>query len=84
MKTPAKTFQALLVWQKSHQFILNVYKLTAGFPESEMYGLTSQFRRAAQYQFLQISPKDSRREGKLTRHAFSTSPRHLSRSVGIT
>jgi len=47
MKTPARTFQDLLVWQKSHQFVLKVYKLTAGFPKSEMYGLTSQFRRAA-------------------------------------
>ena len=47
MKKPAKTFQDLLVWQKSHQFVLGVYKLTAGFPKSEMYGLTCQLRRAA-------------------------------------
>ena len=47
MRKPAKTFQELIVWQKSHQFVLEVYKLTSDFPKSEIYGLTSQFRRAA-------------------------------------
>lgn len=42
-----KTFQELIVWQKAHQFVLLVYKFTESFPKSEMYGLTSQFRRAA-------------------------------------
>jgi len=37
----------LLIWQKSHQFVLEVYKLTNRFPKEEIYGLTSQFRRAA-------------------------------------
>ncbi len=46
-REPAKTFEVLLVWQKAHQFVLEVYKLTKGFPKSEIYGLTSQFRRAA-------------------------------------
>ena len=47
MRKPAKSFQDLLVWQKSHQFVLGVYGLTKNFPRSETYGLTSQFRRAA-------------------------------------
>lgn len=42
-----KTFQELIVWQKAHQFVLLVYKFTESFPKSEVYGLTSQFRRAA-------------------------------------
>lgn len=42
-----KKFQELIVWQKSHQFVLEVYKYTESFPKSEMYGLSSQFRRAA-------------------------------------
>lgn len=42
-----KNFQDLVVWQKSHQFVLNVYKYTGSFPSDEIYGLTSQFRRAA-------------------------------------
>ncbi|MCU0406736.1 MAG: four helix bundle protein, partial [Ignavibacteriaceae bacterium] len=43
----AKSFTDLIVWQKAHAFVLSVYKLTAEFPKSETYGLTSQFRRAA-------------------------------------
>lgn len=47
MRKPARTFQDLILWQKAHQFVLEVYKLTSGFPRSEIYGLTSQCRRAA-------------------------------------
>jgi len=47
MKKPAKTFEDLLVWQKAHQLVLAVYRLSQAFPRSEAYGLTSQFRRAA-------------------------------------
>ena len=44
---PAKSFERLIVWQKAHQFVLGVYRLTENFPRHEIYGLTSQFRRAA-------------------------------------
>lgn len=44
---PATTFQDLIVWQKAHQFVLLVYKFSQQFPKSEVFGLTSQFRRAA-------------------------------------
>ena len=44
---PAKTFEDLIVWQKAHEFVLAVYGFTEGFPKSEIYGLTSQLRRAA-------------------------------------
>ena len=44
---PAKTFEDLIVWQKARQFTLNVYSCTRDFPREELYGLTSQFRRAA-------------------------------------
>lgn len=37
----------LIVWQKSIDLTLEVYKLTEGFPKDERYGLTSQLRRAA-------------------------------------
>jgi four helix bundle protein len=47
MRTPAKSFQKLIVWQKAHAFVLKVYAATRGFPKEEAYGLTSQFRRAA-------------------------------------
>lgn len=44
---PAKSFEDLLVWQKAHQFTIKVYEYTRSFPREEIYGLTSQFRRAA-------------------------------------
>jgi len=43
----SKTFQDLIVWHKAHAFVLVVYKCTENFPKHEIYGLTSQFRRAA-------------------------------------
>ena len=46
-RAPAQTFRDLIVWQKAHQFVLDAYKLSQSFPREEMYGLTSQFRRAA-------------------------------------
>ena len=46
-RKPARTFQDLIVWQKAHQFVLSVYRSTESFPKKEVYGLTSQFRRAA-------------------------------------
>jgi four helix bundle protein len=47
MRKTATTFEDLLVWQKAHQFVLAIYKLTKNFPRAELYGLSSQFRRAA-------------------------------------
>ena len=45
MKT--KSFKELIVWQKAHEFVLSVYRITKLFPKEELFGLTSQFRRAA-------------------------------------
>ena len=42
-----QTFRQLLVWQKAHEFVLAVYKYTKSFPKTELYVLTSQFKRAA-------------------------------------
>jgi len=47
MREPAKTFEDLVVWQKAHLFVLSVYRLSGMFPKQEIYGLASQFRRAA-------------------------------------
>jgi len=47
MPEPAKSFEDLYVWQKAHRFVLAVYQLTKMFPKDEVYGLSSQFRRAA-------------------------------------
>ncbi|NMB67231.1 MAG: four helix bundle protein [Chloroflexi bacterium] len=42
-----KDFRKLEVWQKAHGLVSAVYRETAGFPKEEIYGLTSQIRRAA-------------------------------------
>jgi len=47
IRVAAKNFQDLIVWQKAHQFVLAAYRFSEEFPKTEMYGLTSQFRRAA-------------------------------------
>ena len=41
-----RDFRELKVWEKSHHLALGVYKATAKFPKDELYGLTSQIRRA--------------------------------------
>ncbi len=42
-----KDFRTLKVWERAHSLALSVYKLTQLFPKEELYGLTSQMRRAA-------------------------------------
>jgi four helix bundle protein len=46
-RSPSKSFQDLIVWQKAHNFVLAVYRASAAFPKNETFGLTSQLRRAA-------------------------------------
>jgi four helix bundle protein len=43
----AKSFRDLEVWSKSIDLTTLIYEFTAGFPRQEVYGLTSQMRRAA-------------------------------------
>jgi four helix bundle protein len=43
----ARSFRELVVWQRAMQLTVAVYRLTQGFPREEIYGLTSQIRRAA-------------------------------------
>ena len=46
-RAPAPTFEDLIVWQKSHAWVWAAYCFSDGFPPREIYGLTSQLRRAA-------------------------------------
>jgi four helix bundle protein len=42
-----ESYKELVVWQRSVQLALAVYKLTSSFPSSERFGLTNQLRRAS-------------------------------------
>ncbi|MBS1486972.1 MAG: four helix bundle protein [Bacteroidetes bacterium] len=46
-RRPAQTFRDLIVWQMTHQLVLNVHAMTQSFPKEEIYGLTSQIRRSS-------------------------------------
>ena len=54
-------FKELLVWQKSIDFVTEIYKITEHFPKYEMYGLTSQIRRASVSVPSNIAEGNSRR-----------------------
>ncbi len=40
------SYKELIVWQKSIQLVIDIYKLTKKFPKEETYGLSSQMQRA--------------------------------------
>ncbi len=42
-----KSYKDLIVWQKAVDLAIKVYKITNNFPKEEIYGLTSQMRRAS-------------------------------------
>jgi four helix bundle protein len=42
-----KDFRNLIVWQKAHELVLEIYTTTKNWPKEETYGLTSQIRRAS-------------------------------------
>lgn len=41
-----RDYKSLKVWQDAHELVKDVYKLCAHFPKSEIYGITSQLKRA--------------------------------------
>ncbi len=41
------TYTDLIVWQKSMDLVIEIYKLTESFPKTEQYGIISQMRRAS-------------------------------------
>jgi len=45
--TTVKSFEDLTIWQESRKFTNKIYVFTKKFPKEELYGLTSQIRRAA-------------------------------------
>ena len=64
----SQSFEQLLVWQKGHQYVLSIYRITKLFPKEEIFGLVNQMRRAAASitaniaeGYAKISPKDKLR-----------------------
>ncbi len=47
MEPKSQSFRDVTVWQKAHAFTLAVYRISEAFPKHELFGLTSQLRRAA-------------------------------------
>jgi four helix bundle protein len=45
--TKAYDYKELIVWQKADELAIEIYKISKHFPKDELYGLTSQIRRAA-------------------------------------
>ncbi|MFN6964308.1 MAG: four helix bundle protein [Pyrinomonadaceae bacterium] len=43
----SRTFEDVELWQLAHKWVLEVYEFSESFPKQEMFGLTSQLRRAA-------------------------------------
>lgn len=61
-----KSYRDLIVWQKAKSVAVFVYKLTEDFPQSDLYGLTSQMRRAA----VSIASNIAEGHGRGTRKEF--------------
>jgi len=66
-----KSFQELIVWQKSHKLTLEIYHVVASFPKYEVYGLTSQMRRSASSVPSNIAEGFTRRSNKDSRNFYN-------------
>ena len=49
-----RDFKKYDIWQLSHELSLEIYRITNLFPKEEMYGVTSQIRRAAELLLFQL------------------------------
>ena len=63
---PVRSFRDLEVWQRSMQLTVIVYRLTQKFPREEMFGITSQLRRAA----ISIASNIAEGQGRLNTREF--------------
>jgi len=72
---PILTYRDLEVWKQGMELVEECYKLTTGFPRSELFGLTTQIRRAAVSIPANVAEGQCRRETKPYRH-------HVSIAIG--
>ena len=63
----ADAYQDLIVWQKATRLALEIYRSTQGFPRHELYGLTSQMRRAA----VSVASNIAEGKGRFSRKEFA-------------
>jgi four helix bundle protein len=63
---PFQSYRELVLWQRSVDLAVDVYRLTRDFPSEERFGMTSQVRRAA----LSISNNIAEGHGRATRGEF--------------
>jgi len=61
------SYRDLLVWQRAKQLAVEVYRATESFPRSEIYGITSQIRRAA----VSVPSNIAEGQGRLSRGEFA-------------
>lgn len=66
-----KSFQELIVWQKSHKLTLEIYQTVASFPKYEEYGLASQMRRCSSSVPSNIAEGFKRRTQKDSRNFYN-------------
>jgi len=70
-----KSYRDLVAWQKAMDLVNAIYEITALFPKEELYGLTSQLRRAAVSVPSNIAEGQGRRGPVEFKHFLETSQR---------
>jgi len=73
-----RDYRDLMVWQKAMEMVTEIYRMTQAFPREEIYGLTSQIRRAA----VSIPSNIAEGQGRLTRGEFRQFLGHAKGSLG--
>src|SRR5271165_4285467 len=73
----AQHYRDLLVWQKAIELVTDIYRVTREFPKDELYGLTSQLRRAS----VSIPSNIAEGQGRLTRGEFRQFLGHAKGSI---